>query len=99
MNPWLALLIGIVIGDVLRGVLQYVQPRRGVPSPVQRTRNLATSHQALAVREQEWTQWAMYVAGVAAVKGIDLPAMPGTAEWRAPWKRSPRADDPAAGPK
>jgi hypothetical protein len=96
VNPWLALLVGIVIGDIARAAMLHVAPRRGVPSPAQRVKLLAARERALSQREQEWTQWAMWVSGLACAKSIDLPPMPGTPGWGIPHVRQPSGAEPLA---
>lgn len=68
---------GAILGGTIQGLSWYVQPRRGVPSRMERLRHLAQ-------REQEWMQWAVYVAGLVSTSSIKLPAYPGTPDWYRP---------------
>jgi hypothetical protein len=78
MNPLLAFFLGIVLAEILLPIMRHVSPRRGVPSPATALRLLHERERALTRREQEWTHWGIYVAGLARSAELVLPPMPGT---------------------
>jgi len=78
MNPLLAFFLGIVLAEILLPMMRHVSPRRGVPSPATALRLLQERERALTQREQEWTHWGIYVAGLARSAELVLPPMPGS---------------------
>jgi hypothetical protein len=80
MSPWFVLfLLGVACAEILGRVLRHVAPRRGAPSPATALRLLHERERALTQREQEWTHWGIYVAGLARSAQLVLPPMPGAA--------------------
>ena len=79
MHLWIfGFLVGVVFADVMHRIVRHVQPRRGVPSAIERSRLAQQREQALTQRVLEWQEWGAYVAGATWGESIPLPPMPGT---------------------